>query len=311
VRGIKAKESNNVGIYNFVATSPIYQQIPSPAYEPFVVPEEEDESKLRFGDIDSDEQKGFEKTVTKSDPFPLVTKHVERYELGSKNEKLKYQRKEYPFFPDYETVRKSSDEAHIPYRPFTLGYIPQTLETEKYIAEPSNETGNGQPLKAVIVGSLFNPGEVTNIKVLTAFGLHDNLYKGSDRNPFSWLAIGIPANDPLASSTNELEEMQWNYPWFLSAIRMYLNFYPNFIIQECKDNVLSQLVKNDVVEKAEKFFPLLREYTDVLKRELFSKKADNWIQNDWFASGQPQLTIDALTIVEKSIKKFHLSSLSK
>jgi len=219
---------------------------------------------------------------------------------------MKYKRKEYPFYPDFETVRNASDETHIPYRPFSLGYIPQTFEDEKYIVDPAQEIGNGQPLKAIILDSLLPVGSVTKIKILTAFGFYDKLYEGSDRHEFSWYAVGIPSNSQLASTTNDLEELQWNYPWFLASVRMYLNIYSNFNIQENPENPITRLLENKNVVQVENTFPGLKDVLSSFKRELFSKPSPNWTVNDWFALGQPQITLDALSVVEKSIKKFNL-----
>ena len=145
---------------------------------------------------------------------------------------------------------------------------------------------------------------------MTAFGLYDNVYQGSDRNPFSWYAVGIPVRDSLAESTHELEDLQWNFPWYLASVRLYLNIYSNFKVEKCKDNLLSKIVENERVQKVEKTvekaFPVLKEYSALLKKELFSRKSSSLKQNDWFSLGQPQYTVDALSIVEKSIKKFNL-----
>ena len=88
---------------------------------------------------------------------------MDTYELGSKGHGLKHARRELPYYPDYETVRKDSEESHVPYRPFTLGYIPQTYEDEKYIVEPARETGNGQPIRAILLNALPGVGEVTKV----------------------------------------------------------------------------------------------------------------------------------------------------
>jgi len=220
---------------------------------------------------------------------------------------MKYTRKEFPFYPDFNSVRKASEEAHIPYRPFTLGYIPQTYEDGKYIVDPAQEVGDGLPLKAIILDSLLPPGTVSKIKVITAFGLYDKLYEGSDRNEFAWFAVGIPANSELAPSTNELEDLQENFPWYLAGIRMYLNLYPNFKIVEYKPiEVISNMLENPILEQAQDKFPPLKDIVKMFQRELFAKVDSCLKYNDWFALGQPQFTVDALSIVEKSIKKFNL-----
>ena len=104
-------------------------------------------------------------TVNRSEPYPLVTNNQELLVLNeSRYEKNNFYRIETPFLPDYEAVRKAGDEGHIPYRPWTIGYIPQTFEDERYICDPAPDVGNSLPLKAILLDSQLHPGEVSNVK---------------------------------------------------------------------------------------------------------------------------------------------------
>ena len=87
---------------------------------------------------------------------------------------------------------------------------------------------------------------------------------------------------------------------------MYLENYPTVHVHRRTDNFLTHVL-NQEFSILSQIAPSTKRYTYNLTSNLYSKKdRSNLVKNDWFCCGQPQFTEDALSIVEKSIKKFNL-----
>jgi len=94
---------------------------------------------------------------------------------------------------------------------WNYGCLPQTWEDPNVLNPDVNCKGDNDPVDVVEIGSKALPtGTVTKVKVLGILAMIDD-------GELDWKVIAIDAADPLASSLNDIVDVEKNCPGVVSG----------------------------------------------------------------------------------------------
>jgi inorganic pyrophosphatase len=142
------------------------------------------------------------------------------------NAKLEISR-EQPFNPIKQDEKKGQLRFVancFPYKGYIWNYgaLPQTWENPHHVTRFDNQVeayGDNDPLDVIEIGScVFNVGEVRQVKPLGTMAL-------LDEGEVDWKVIAIDAEDPMAHSLNDIEDVQRCMPGLIEATRRWFEIY--------------------------------------------------------------------------------------
>lgn len=108
-----------------------------------------------------------------------------------------------------------------PYKGYIHNYgaFPQTWEDPAHVSPATRYNGDGDPLDVCeIGGSIGHIGEVKQVKVLGCFAL-------IDEDETDWKILAIDIKDPIASSLNEISDIEKHFPGLLKASHAWFRDY--------------------------------------------------------------------------------------
>ncbi|CCD27243.1 inorganic diphosphatase PPA2 NDAI_0K00520 [Naumovozyma dairenensis CBS 421] len=135
--------------------------------------------------------------------------------------------KDLPFNPITQDVKKGKVRFVNNIFPFygyihNYGAIPQTWEdptVNHEIGEGRALVGDNDPLDCCEIGSsVFTTGEIKTVKILGSIALIDD-------GELDWKVIVINVKDPLASSVNNIHDVEKHFPGLLTATRNWFRDY--------------------------------------------------------------------------------------
>lgn len=102
---------------------------------------------------------------------------------------------------------------------WNYGALPQTWEDPTHKDGDTNAMGDNDPLDVCEIGqAVGHTGQVKQVKVLGCMAL-------LDEGETDWKIIVIDVNDPLASSLNDIEDVEKKMPGFLKATEEWFRIY--------------------------------------------------------------------------------------
>lgn len=139
------------------------------------------------------------------------------------NAKMEIATKE-PFNPIKQDVKKGKLRyVHncFPYHGYIWNYgaLPQTWENPSFIDPNTNSKGDNDPIDVCEIGSkTLQRGSVVPVKVLGVMALIDD-------GETDWKLIVIKADDPLANSLNDIEDVELHMPGLLKSTHEWFKIY--------------------------------------------------------------------------------------
>ncbi len=109
---------------------------------------------------------------------------------------------------------------------WNYGCLPQSYESPDVVSPDTGCPGDNDPLDVVEIGNRMWPvGSIVSVKVLGVLGL-------IDAGETDWKIIAISAEDPLAESLNDLEDIEVHMPGLLPALHRWFRLYKAPVINE-------------------------------------------------------------------------------
>ena len=108
-----------------------------------------------------------------------------------------------------------------PYKGYIHNYgaFPQTWEDPAHVDKSTGYNGDGDPLDVCEIGeSIGYVGQVKQVKVLGCLAL-------IDEGETDWKILAIDTKDPLASSVNEISDVEKHFPGLLNATYVWFRDY--------------------------------------------------------------------------------------
>jgi len=140
---------------------------------------------------------------------------------------------------------------------WNYGCLPQTWEDPNVLNPDVNCKGDNDPVDVVEIGSKTLPtGTVTKVKVLGILAMIDD-------GELDWKVIAIDAADPLASSLNDIVDVEKNLPGVVSGIREWFRWYKTPDDKPLNafgfdEKALPKQVALEVIEETHQFWKDLR-----------------------------------------------------
>lgn len=129
-----------------------------------------------------------------------------------------------PFNPIVQDSKKGEVRYVKNFFPYT-GYIhnygafPQTWEDPSHTDKDTGFDGDGDPLDVCEIGSgVGYSGQVKQVKVLGCLAL-------IDEGETDWKILAIDINDPLASSVNDIEDIEKHFPGLIKGTHQWFEQY--------------------------------------------------------------------------------------
>lgn len=102
---------------------------------------------------------------------------------------------------------------------WNYGYLPQTWEDPKAEHPELKVFGDNDPVDVVEIGSKSqSQGQVTKVKILGALAMIDS-------GELDWKVIAINTADPMASSLEDVADVEAKLPGIVSGIREWFRWY--------------------------------------------------------------------------------------
>lgn len=102
---------------------------------------------------------------------------------------------------------------------WNYGALPQTWEDPTHVDPVTGCKGDNDPIDVCEIGSKVHPrGSVVQVKVLGVMAL-------VDEGETDWKLLAIDVNDPLASSLNDIPDIEREMPGFIRATREWFTIY--------------------------------------------------------------------------------------
>ncbi|CDH49093.1 inorganic pyrophosphatase [Lichtheimia corymbifera JMRC:FSU:9682] len=103
--------------------------------------------------------------------------------------------------------------------PANYGMIPKTWEDPYVLTESTKTYGDNDPIDVLELGCEVGfPGQIKQVKVLGGLIL-------VDEGQTDWKIFTIDVRDPLASSMNDLDDIESNYPGFIDMVKNWFTVY--------------------------------------------------------------------------------------
>ncbi|XP_059176939.1 uncharacterized protein LOC131956485 [Physella acuta] len=102
---------------------------------------------------------------------------------------------------------------------WNYGALPQTYEDPNHITPDTGAKGDSDPIDVCEIGHKIHPrGSVVKVKVLGVMCL-------IDEGETDWKILAIDVTDPLASSLNDVPDIEANFPGLLRATYEWFKYY--------------------------------------------------------------------------------------
>lgn len=102
---------------------------------------------------------------------------------------------------------------------WNYGALPQTWENPEFVDSHTSKKGDNDPIDVCEIGSqTLSRGQVVPVKVLGVLALIDD-------GETDWKLIVIKADDPMASSLNDIEDVERHMPGLISHTHNWFKIY--------------------------------------------------------------------------------------
>ncbi|KAI8647025.1 putative inorganic pyrophosphatase [Parasitella parasitica] len=108
-----------------------------------------------------------------------------------------------------------------PYKGYIWNYgaLPQTWEDPTHIHAETKAKGDNDPIDVIEIGeAIGKQGEIKQVKLLGILAM-------LDEGETDWKVLAIDVNDPMASSVNDVKDVEQHFPGLIDATRTFFRVY--------------------------------------------------------------------------------------